>query len=116
MSGGALRVIRRHERTGAATQRRVLSAPRSQKLCQNEYFNENWISRGVPTTEVICVNELELSMSTADGFWNDGWLNRLKKSVRKRRLCRSPSLKILPTVRSTFFCGGPIRQFRGALP
>jgi len=39
---------------------------------QNEYFNENWISRGVPTTEVIWENELGLSMSVADGLANDG--------------------------------------------
>jgi hypothetical protein len=39
---------------------------------QNEYFNENWISRGVPTTEVIWENELGLSMSVADGLANEG--------------------------------------------
>src|SRR5438105_1010998 len=83
---------------------------------QKEYFKENWIRRGVPTTEVICVNELGFSISVADGLANDGWLNRLKKSARNRKLCCSVRRKVLPSVKSTFFCGGPITQLRGSVP
>jgi hypothetical protein len=50
------------------------------------------------------------------GFANEGWLNKLKKSTRNRRFCDSVSLKIFPKLKSTFFCGGPMRQFRGVFP
>src|SRR5215470_2884745 len=71
---------------------------------------------GVPTSAVSAVNELGASMSTAGGFANDGWFVRLKKSARNRKLCRSVSRKLFPTVKSKFFCVGPIKQFRGTFP
>ena len=55
-------------------------------------------------------------MSVPDGFANEGWLNKLKKSARNRKLCCSVMWNVLPSVKSTFFCGGPIIQFRGAVP
>jgi hypothetical protein len=42
------------------------------EIGQYEYLSENWINRGVPTTEVIEVNDAGLSISTAEGFANDG--------------------------------------------
>src|SRR5579863_9372984 len=87
------------------------------KTSQNEYFNENWMSRGVPTVDVIGADPPPCAdTDVAAGIWKDGWLNRLKKSVRNLRFWRSPSLKVLPSVKSTFFCGGPMMQLRGVLP
>ena len=63
---------------------------------QKPYLSENWIRRGAPTTEVIWVKDALLSMSTADGLENDGWLKRLKNSARKRMLWRSVILNVLP--------------------
>ena len=54
--------------SGIGVETRVAASLRVQK----EYFNENWINRGVPTTEVIWVNEAELSISVDDGLANDG--------------------------------------------
>lgn len=85
---------------------------------QKEYFKENWINLGVPMVEVIGAEPepgVEPTAANA-GFANEGWLNKLKKSTRNRRFCDSVSLKILPKLKSTFFCGGPMRQFRGVFP
>jgi hypothetical protein len=87
-------------------------------LLQNEYFRENWTSLGVPMVEVIGAEPepgVELTDANA-GFAKDGWLNRLKKSARKRKFCPSVSLNSLPRLKSTFFCGGPMTQFRGVFP
>src|SRR5208282_6050927 len=91
---------------------------------QNEYFNENCTSRGVPLvweSSPTALAPLAFVASTFAlpvncGFWNDGWLNRLKNSVRKCRLCRSPNLNALPSVKSTFTCFGPMMQLRGESP
>jgi hypothetical protein len=85
---------------------------------QKEYFKENWINLGVPMVEVIGAEPepgVEPTAANA-GFANEGWLNKLKKSTRNRRFCDSVSLKIFPKLKSTFFCGGPMRQFRGVFP
>ena len=70
---------RRHQRAGTTRSKNLVleTSPLGSDglvACadQNEYFNENWIKRGVPTTEVTWVNELPLSISVFDGFANDG--------------------------------------------
>jgi hypothetical protein len=65
------------------------------RLPQNEYLCENWINRGVPISEVIGADAPASETTGATGMANDGCLNRLKKSVRNRKVCRSPSLKLL---------------------
>jgi hypothetical protein len=57
-----------------------------------------------------------VSTSLIDGFAKLEWFQMLKKSLVKRRLCRSVSLKFLISEKSQFCWTGPRKTLRPRFP